>query len=71
LTSSGSLNSITLRRLCLPQRATMGRIYRRRCHHALVFLTCFGRAKMSQKAIKKRLYEMFGGGPKKVTEAVP
>jgi hypothetical protein len=37
----------------------------------LVFLTCFGRAKMSQKAIKKRLYEMFGGGPKKVTEAVP
>jgi hypothetical protein len=40
-------------------------------HHASVFLTCFGRANMSQKVVKKRLYEIFGGRLKTVTEAVP
>lgn len=30
-------------------------------HHASVFLTCLGRERMSQKAVKKRLYETFGG----------
>jgi hypothetical protein len=39
-------------------------------HHVSVFLTCFGRANMSPKAVKKRLYELFGGGLKAVTEAV-
>ena len=33
----------------------------RKPHHASVFLTCLGREKISQKAVKKRLYEIFGG----------
>ena len=56
----------TVRALLLPSSdARAFRVYdtaeEPKPHHASVFLTCLGRRRMSQKVVKKRLYEIFGG----------